>query len=770
MKQHAQLKIEIRRQSGEIIAGMVPVDQNGFNQNGFNQKGFNEEGYEHKEFDQEGIDQEGINQERIDQEGFILGNSRVCLEERRSGAIQIVSLHLELKQEEHWVFDGLEQDAPIRVYVPLEPKPEKMTALYLFSDWWTRPAFVERYEEIPPNTQVLLIKGKEGFACLVPMVGQQWKATVNGGTEDAVCLELGAGVGGYMRVEEPLYILAEADTISEAVHLAFTWLAREKGILTRRERRVPEHFRSLGWCSWNAFYTEVDENGLRQKAEEFAKKSVPVRWMIIDDGWMSTRDTFLTGFAPDRKKFPHGFSQMVKDIRQSSTIRKFGVWHALGGYWSGVQKQSELAGQEADHLRETVNGLLVPDPEKGADFYRHWYQLLRREGIDFVKVDGQSTAARYFRSTLPISSAVRGMNEALECGASPLDNTILNCMGMAMENVLARPASAVSRNSDDFFPDREGSFTEHILENAYNAIYHDELYCCDWDMFWTSHPDGRKHSLLRAISGGPVYFSDRVGETNPDVLRPLSYLDGTLPVMIRSARPAEDCVFSDPRKEGVLKLHNAAPWGSGMAGGIAVFNLTREQQSFSFAPSDIPELEKSPRYWVYDWFGKCAYSIGKDERFEGTEAAQGFGWYVLLPEKESLSCLGLTEKYVGFAAVESVVETPGSTTVVLRETGPISWLSHRVCVNVELNGVDVTALVSRKDLISTLTEDLTEKALPKKDLPGKDLPEENLLEKNLTDLGSDAARDGGVKKNAAAALFTLTLEEKPEKAVLCIKW
>ena len=116
------------------------------------------------------------------------------------------------------------------------------------------------------------------------------------------------------------------------------------------------------------------------------------------------------------------------------------------------------------------------------------------------------------------------------------------------------------------------------------------------------------------------------------------------------------------------------------------------------------------------------------------------------------------------------METPGSTTVVLRETGPISWLSHRVCVNVELNGVDVTALVSRKDLISTLTEDLTEKALPKKDLPGKDLPEKNLLEKNLMDLGSDAARDGGVKKNAAAALFTLTLEEKPEKAVLCIKW
>ena len=343
---------------------------------------------------------------------------------------------------------------------------------------------------------------------------------------------------------------------------------------------------------------------------------------------------------------------------------------------------------------------------------------------------------RYFENTLPVSSAVRGMNEALESGASLMDNNILNCMGMAMENVLARPASAVSRNSDDFFPDREGSFTEHLLENAYNAIYHDELYCCDWDMFWTSHPDGRKHSLLRAISGGPVYFSDRVGETNPDVLRPLAYLDGSLPMMIRSAKPTEDCVFSDPRSGGVLKLHNAAPWGSGMAGGIAVYNLTGEQQSFSFAPSDIPELEKSRRYWVYDWFGKQAWSIGTEGRFEGTMDAQGFGWYVILPEKESLSCLGLTEKYVGFSAVEYVSEAPSCTTLVLRETGTVSWLSHRECRNAELNGADITSKIVTENSVNTLT---------------KVSPEEG-------------------KNSVPAFIYTLHLEEKPEKAVLCIRW
>lgn len=696
MKEKAQFKFEIRRQSGKTIVGTLPAGQ----------------------------------------EKLIPGSARICIEEQSSGQVRIVSLHLDLLQEDHWIFDGLDREAPVRVYVAPDQMPEKMTALYLFSDWWTRPAFVERFEDIPQRTQVLLLKGTDSCACLVPMVGREWKASVNGGTENELCLELSAGVGGYMSLDEPLYILAQSDTVSGAVHSAFTWLAREKGIPVRQERRIPEVFRSLGWCSWNAFYTDVDEEGLRQKAAEFTRKSVPVRWVIIDDGWMSTRDTFLTDFVPDRKKFPDGFSQMISDIRQSSTIQKFGVWHALGGYWSGIRKGSVLAGQEADHLLECTNGLLVPDPERGAAFYRHWYQLLKRQGIDFVKVDGQSTAARYFGNTLPVSSAVRGMNEALESGAALMDNSILNCMGMAMENILARPASAVSRNSDDFFPDREGSFTEHLLENAYNAIYHDELYCCDWDMFWTSHPDAGKHSLLRAISGGPVYFSDRVGETVPDVLRPLAYLDGSLPMMIRSAKPTEDCVFSDPRAGGVLKLHNAAPWGAGTAGGIAVYNLTGDRQSFSFSPRDIPELDRSDRYWVYDWFGKQAFSIGTKDRFEGIMDPQGFGWYILVPENETLSCLGLTEKYVGFTALESMSEAPGCTTLVLRETGPLSWLSHRRFKKAELNGQDITARVVSGDCAGTL--------------PG---------------LSAAGRRD-----NAGAFLSTLQLEEKPQKAVLCIRW
>lgn len=153
------------------------------------------------------------------------------------------------------------------------------------------------------------------------------------------------------------------------------------------------------------------------------------------------------------------------------------------------------------------------------------------------------------------------MNQALESGASYMDGAVINCMGMAMENILAKPLSAISRNSDNFVPDKENGFAEHLLQNAYNAVYHNELYCCDWDMFWTKHKDYVKHSLLRAVSGGPVYFSDKIGDTKPKVLKPLVYLNGKILMMERSAKPTADCIFTDPMKSGVLKLTNVAAHG-----------------------------------------------------------------------------------------------------------------------------------------------------------------------------------------------------------------
>lgn len=630
-------------------------------------------------------------------------NLRLAMTETAENGCRMGQIQLAFNNEVHTSHTHcLQMEDPVQIELPMEESPLRMTAMYMYNEWWTRPAFLHSFAEIPERTQVLFLEYPDRFACLVPMVGNDFKTCLAAGGENTIRLVMNAGIGGQSCLLEPLYLLAEAPTLREAAEKVFVTLARRSGIRLRQERRLPEMFRYLGWCSWDAFYSEVTEEKVRQKATELVQKHVPVRWLLVDDGWLSISDKRLSDFAPDKVKFPNGFRTMTQDIKASTMVDWIGVWHALGGYWCGIAPKSVLA-DRADTVT-TMNGAVVPSPENGERFYSDWYDLLQREGIDFVKVDGQSAAAYYFENTLSTGQAARGIHKALENGSSRMDGAVINCMGMAMESILSRKTSALSRNSDDFVPSKEGGFAEHLLQNAYNSLYHNMFYYCDWDMFWTKHPDSVKHSLLRAVSGGPVYFSDRIGETDLAVLKPLCYLDGSLLMMERSAMPTDDCIFSDPTKSGVLKLHNVAHWGSGKTGGgIAVYNLTGVQQAFSFAPADIPELTVADRYWVLDYFGKSARLVERNQQCEGVMDADGFGWYVILPQLYSGTCLGRLDKYAGFIAAQSILETDHATVAVIQEAGTLGWMAEKAPQRVLVDGEDVTEQVRSQDCLYSIS-------------------------------------------------------------------
>lgn len=55
----------------------------------------------------------------------------------------------------------------------------------------------------------------------------------------------------------------------------------------------------------------------------------------------------------------------------------------------------------------------VAGGSQGLRFYRDWYEYLKREGISFSKVDGQSAVHNYFENDLPLMTATRGMHGAL---------------------------------------------------------------------------------------------------------------------------------------------------------------------------------------------------------------------------------------------------------------------------------------------------------------------------------------------------------------------
>ena len=626
----------------------------------------------------------------------------------REGDVRIGELALEIHTQTLTDTPFMEMEHPVQVRIPVEERPEKITAFYMFNPWWTRPAFPEDLRSIPARTQIALFKMKDRCICLLPMVGNLYKSTLVGESADALVFEMTAKLAGIRKLHEPLFVMGEGKTSSEAVHKVFAHLAHRTGLRLREDRTVPEMFRYLGWCSWDAFYTDVTEDKIRQKTQELTEKKVPVRWILIDDGWFGAREKMLADLAPDAVKFPNGFAHMIEDIRQSSRVKWFGVWHALGGYWDGLAPGSAAEQAEAEYLHRNPAGSIVPDPKNGAGFYKDWYELLRKEGIDFVKVDGQSAVPFYYKNSFPLAKAAREIAFSLESGAGIMDGAMINCMGMAMENILARPSSAVSRNSDDFLPAKEESFAEHLLQNAYNAIYHNAIYCCDWDMFWTSHKHAGKHSLLRAISGGPVYVSDQIGATDPEALRPLVYANGKILMMERSAKPTEDCVFADPMKEGVLKLHNYGKWGQTIAGGVAVYNLTNREQPYTVGPSQVPELT-GDAYWIYDFLQKEVVLPEKGKDVAGCLEAGAYKWFVFLAKGNNSSCLGLSDKYAGFTAVEAVFTEGNTDITVLTGTGTVSWISEKTPVRVMADARDVTEQMISKGLLHTLPLSESEK-------------------------------------------------------------
>ncbi len=612
-------------------------------------------------------------------------------EELPEGGCRVGHLEVHVPRKGSWDTSGLAVDMPAAVDIEFDEIPEKMVALYLYNPWWTRPIFIDSFTEIPAKTQIMYCRFPDHCACVLPLVGETFKATLTASERrERLRIRLDAGIGGLRDLSEDVYILAEGKTVSEAVGKAFHLLSGRYGVRLRAERPLPEIFTYLGWCSWDAFYKEISEEKVRRKADEMIEKKVPIRWMLLDDGWMRYETEMLEDFVPDKEKFPSGFGQMIRDIRAKSRISWFGVWHAFGGYWAGVDPKSELAKEEREYLYMTRNGRLVPSPEKGAGFYEDWYRLLKQEGIEFVKVDGQGAMPIYFRNDRSFAAGARGMSRELEKSIQIMEGNIINCMGMPMENIVARPGTGLSRNSDDFMPRRENGFAEHLLQNAYNAVYHDQVYYCDWDMFWTQHPDAEKHGLIRAISGGPVYFSDRIGETDPRLAKKFCDANGKLLMLDRSARVSEDGLFTDPQKQGVLKLQNVGTLQNGQRFGVvAAFNLTETTQKTSISAADVPELDPSEAYWLVDVQAKTAEERKGSENKEVALEAGGYRYYLLLPREECV-CLGLTDKFVSPLTVKVSDRAEERWIFRVCEAGTTAVITDRKIVSIRVNGEDVT--------------------------------------------------------------------------------
>lgn len=562
-----------------------------------------------------------------------------------------------------------------------------LMANYRHKDWWTRPYFHRDVTTLPDRTQSLLWRTGGSYYHLLPVCDSIYKSELRG-AKQGFDISLSSYDGGHNRCYSLAFVLGKGENpflLSKQMIQKATEIQGKTR--TIEEKRYPEILDYFGWCSWDAFYHEVDEAGILEKTKELRKKQVPAKWIMIDDGWSNTDEERLCSFDADAVKFPNGLQHVAEQLKNLYGIKSIGVWHTFAGYWGGIDPNSDLASQMANHLYETNSQKIIPYPDsgRGYGFWNAWHSYLSQQGIDFVKVDGQSAVNNFMMQQMPVGVSANESHKALEASVGiHFDHCMINCMGMAPENFWNRPISSVSRSSDDFVPEDDGGFAEHALQNVYNSYYHGELYWGDWDMFWTQHKDAHRHALLRAVSGGPIYTSDPVDQTDPDILLPLMYRDGRILRCDQPGRPTEDTLTKDPTEEKVpLKVWNVC----GDAGILAAYNIHKsgKQVQGSISPSDIEGCQNGS-YIIYDYFNKRVYDMKYDQKRKISLDKEEFSLYIILPKRELFTPIGLINKYIAPATYSFQYETNEQVVVQIREGGTFAFIAETEPSSVKVNG------------------------------------------------------------------------------------
>ncbi|KAK2996412.1 hypothetical protein RJ639_010621 [Escallonia herrerae] len=475
---------------------------------------------------------------------------------------------------------------------------------FRFKLWWMTQRMGNCGKDIPLETQFMLVESKgstEGepdastiYTVFLPLLEGQFRAVLQGNEQNEmeICLESGDNA---VETNQGLYLVyMHAGT---------------------NPFELPSFLDWFGWCTWDAFYTDVTAEGVEEGLKSLSEGGTPPRFLIIDDGWQQIggedKETNcvvqegaqfanrLTGLKENAKfqkngkkddQIP-GLKHVVDDAKDHHNVKYVYVWHALAGYWGGVHpagtgmehydpamaypvQSPGVKGNQPDIVMDSlsVHGLGLVHPKKVFEFYNELHAYLASCGVDGVKVDVQNIIETLGAGHGGRVSLTRSYIQALEASISRnfRDNGCIACMCHNTDGLYSAKQTAVVRTSDDFYPRDPASHTIHISSVAYNTLFLGEFMQPDWDMFHSLHPAADYHAAARAVGGCPLYVSDKPGNHNFELLKKLVLPDGSVLRAQLPGRPTRDCLFVDPARDGtsLLKVWNA----NKCTGVVGVFN------------------------------------------------------------------------------------------------------------------------------------------------------------------------------------------------------
>ncbi len=589
---------------------------------------------------------------------------------------------------------------------------QRWVGCYRFDPFWMQPRVGTCIDQLPRDTQYVLLELVDGeYLLVVPLPAEPYHGSLESHAHElVVVLDSGAPeVTGEDAL--PLYLLRGNDPFEMMKDGAREVCERLGEGRLRSDKAVPAFVDLFGWCTWDAFYREVDPAGVERGLESFCQGGVRPRLVILDDGWQSvdepTNEGRVNALAAN-SKFGGELASIVSRARQEHGVVTFMVWHAVFGYWGGAHPDALAKYAPQPILRWYSPEVLSHRPAMNADycgptacrpaadrlsaFYDDYHAWLEGQGVDGVKVDNQSSLEGLAHDAGGRVALWKQVRRALEGSARRhFDGNLINCMSNASECYYFAQDSTLTRTSTDFWPRQPETHGLHLYTNALVSLWFGEFNLPDWDMFQSGHPVGHYHAAARAISGGPVYVSDPPDGHDFELLRRLVLSDGTVARCLDIARPTRDCLFQDPTQEGhLLKVFNR----NAASSVVGAFNARYRPDAKdvivgTVGPSDVPGLEAGS-YAMYLVEADTLLVVDRHS-IELSLDTLGYEIATLAPIQGGVAVIGLKALLNPGGAVSSVEYGPLSVAVELRDGGPLLCYAERAPSQVTWQGQGLSA-------------------------------------------------------------------------------
>ncbi len=547
-----------------------------------------------------------------------------------------------------------------------------------------------------PNAVFLMIKLTDGRSmALLPMANPLSVCYIYADAEKGFLLRHATYGTESITGKVPLLAWAVADTPVEASYRLFEKLSEDKSIAKtfrlRSEKSYSEPYKYLGWCSWEEYRTNINEALLVKAAQDLKKSEVPVRFMLIDDGHQDRTEIkenkknkrTLTSFNTDPELFPDGYGKILAE-RDTTSLKWFGLWLNMHGYWQGFTKENNGFGELNDCLREVPStGLYMPknDKDKIVRLYEHYFEPSVNAGFDFLKIDWQTSGMMMTNGAEnPAQQAWLTSRSVDSIATRNYPYTTMNCM--AQNNVVLLNTLNVNstRTSIDYKLNDLPKAKQHILQSFQNAVYMGPTVWGDHDMFHSSDSIcGELMALSKAISGGPVYLSDAPDKIVLGNVMPLCFSDGRLLRPLAPGTTLPKSYYTSPLDVPEL-FFVAAPLKND-AVSIVAYNLydkpvtlesTINTNDYKDASAIIQGLDKK---WKVPVEGLLAFNYfeqtGSVLKDEIPVKVKDFNhcYYQLSPIHNGWSVIGATQKYLCSEAIENIRYAPEILTFDLIEGG-----------------------------------------------------------------------------------------------------